>query len=43
MPDPAALRQAINARLRTLAREGAQLQLTDLQRQFSYDRFLTRV
>jgi hypothetical protein len=41
--DPAALRQGINARLRTLAREDPQLQLTDLQRQFSYDRFLTRV
>lgn len=41
--DPAALRQAINARLRALAREDPQLQLTDLQRQFAYDRFLTRV
>ena len=41
--DPAALRQAINARLRVLAREDPQLQLTDLQRQFAYDRFLTRV
>jgi hypothetical protein len=41
--DPAALRQAINARLRVLVGEGPQLQLTDLQRQFAYDRFLTRV
>ncbi len=41
--DPAALRQAINARLRVLVREDPQLQLTDLQRQFAYDRFLTRV
>lgn len=41
--DPAALRQAINARLRVLVRQDPQLQLTDLQRQFAYDRFLTRV
>jgi hypothetical protein len=41
--DPAALRQAINARLRVLVGEDPQLQLTDLQRQFAYDRFLTRV
>ena len=41
--DPAALRQAINARLRALVGKDPQLQLTDLQRQFAYDRFLTRV
>jgi hypothetical protein len=41
--DPDALRQAINARLRALVGEDPQLQLTDLQRQFAYDRFLTRV
>ena len=41
--DPAALRQAINARLRVLVGDNLQLQLTDLQRQFAYDRFLTRV
>jgi len=41
--DPAALRQAVNARLRVLVGEDPQLQLTDLQRQFAYDRFLTRV
>jgi hypothetical protein len=41
--DPAALRQAINERLRALVREDSQLQLADLQRQFAYDRFLTRV
>jgi hypothetical protein len=31
-PDPAALRQATNARLRVPVREDSQLQLTDLQR-----------
>jgi hypothetical protein len=41
--DPAALRQAINARLRVLVREDPQLQPTDLQRQFACDRFLPRV
>jgi Domain of unknown function (DUF1814). len=41
--DPAALRQAINERLRALVREDSRLQLADLQRQFAYDRFLTRV
>jgi hypothetical protein len=41
--DPAALRQAINARLRVLVSDDPQLQLTDLQRQVAYDRFLTRV
>jgi hypothetical protein len=41
--DPAALRQAVNARLRVLVGEDPQLQLSDLQRQFAYDRFLTRV
>lgn len=41
--DPAALRQAINERLRALVRDDPQMQLTDLQRQFAYDRLLTRV
>ena len=41
-PDPHALRSAIADRLRPLARERS-VQLTDLQRQFAYDRLLCRV
>lgn len=41
--DPAALRQAIADRLRQLARERPGAQLSDLQRQFAYDRLLARV
>lgn len=40
--DPLALRQALKDRLRRLADEGGG-QLTDLQRQFAYDRLLARV
>lgn len=40
--DPRALRQAVKDRLRRLVDEGRG-QLTDLQRQFAYDRLLTRV
>lgn len=41
--DPAALRQAITDRLRQLARGQPGTQLSDLQRQFAYDRLLARV
>jgi len=41
--DPRALRQAMTARLRTLAAERGGGQLSDLQRQFAYDRLLCRV
>ena len=41
--DPAALRRAIADRLRQLAHEQPGTQLTDLQRQFAYDRLLARV
>jgi hypothetical protein len=41
--DPAALRRAIADRLRQLAHERPGTQLTDLQRQFAYDRLLARV
>lgn len=41
--DPAALRRAITDRLRSLARERPQANLADLQRQFAYDRLLTRL
>jgi len=41
--DPAALRQAIADRLRQLARDRPGAQLSDLQRQFAYDRLLARV
>jgi len=41
--DPGALRQAIADRLRHLARDRAGAQLSDLQRQFAYDRLLARV
>ncbi|GAC1669988.1 MAG: hypothetical protein NVS9B8_13130 [Candidatus Limnocylindrales bacterium] len=41
--DPAALRQAITDRLRQLARERSRAQLSDLQRQFAYDRLLARL
>ncbi len=42
-PDPAALRQAIADRLRQVARDRSGAQLSDLQRQFAYDRLLARV
>ncbi len=41
--DPAALRQALTDRLRQLARDRPGAQLSDLQRQFAYDRLLARV
>jgi hypothetical protein len=41
--DPGALRQAIADRLRHLARGRPEAQLSDLQRQFAYDRLLARV
>jgi hypothetical protein len=41
--DPAALRQAVTDRLRKLARHRLGAQLSDLQRQFAYDRLLARV
>ncbi len=41
--DPQALRQAINDRLRGLARERRGSQLADLRRQFAYDGLLSRV
>jgi hypothetical protein len=41
--DPGALRQAIADRLRHLARDRPGAQLSDLQRQFAYDRLLARV
>ena len=41
--DPVALRQAITDRLRQLAQERPGAQLTDLQRQFAYDRLLVRL
>jgi hypothetical protein len=41
--DPGALRQAIADRLRHVARDRPGAQLSDLQRQFAYDRFLARV
>jgi len=40
---PQALRQAITDRLRQYTREHPGTQLTDLQRQFAYDRLLSRV
>ena len=40
---PYALRQAVDDRLRRLAREHPGAQLADLQRQFAYDRVLCRV
>lgn len=40
--DPTALRRAVTDRLRTLARD-RHAQLTDLQRQFAYDRLLARL
>lgn len=42
-PDPQALRQAVTDRLRRLASEREASQLADLQRQFAYDRLLSRV
>lgn len=41
--DPAALRQALTDRLRVLVRQRPGAQLADLQRQFAYDRLLSRV
>jgi Nucleotidyl transferase AbiEii toxin, Type IV TA system len=41
--DPGALRQAIADRLRHVARDRPGAQLSDLQRQFAYDRLLARV
>jgi hypothetical protein len=41
--DPAALRHALTDRLRELARGRPGVQLSDLQRQFAYDRLLARV
>jgi hypothetical protein len=41
--DPRALRQAVSARLRRLASERSGSQLSDLLRQFAYDRLLSRV
>lgn len=41
--DPAVLRQAVTDRLRQLARDRPGAQLSDLQRQFAYDRLLARV
>ncbi len=41
--DPQALRQAVNDRLRRLALGRPGTQLADLQRQFAYDRLLSRV
>lgn len=41
--DPRALRQAVTDRLRRLASERSGSQLSDLQRQFAYDRLLSRV
>lgn len=41
--DPRALRQAVTDRLRRLASERSGSQLSDLQRQFAYDRLLCRV
>lgn len=41
--DPGALRQAIADRLRRVARDRPGAQLSDLQRQFAYDRLLARV
>ncbi len=41
--DPAALRRAIADRLRQFAHERPGTQLSDLQRQFAYDRLLARV
>lgn len=42
-PDPSAFRQAVTDRLRQLARDRPGAQLSDLQRQFAYDRLLARV
>lgn len=42
-PDPAALRQALTDRLRLLVRQRPGAQLADLQRQFAYDRLLSRI
>lgn len=41
--DPRALRQAVTDRLRRLANERSASELSDLQRQFAYDRLLSRV
>jgi hypothetical protein len=41
--DPQAMRQAINDRLRRLMNDTPGTQLADLQRQFAYDRLLSRV
>ena len=41
--DPQAMRQAINDRLRRLPNDSPGTQLADLQRQFAYDRLLSRV
>ena len=41
--DPAALRQALTDRLRQLVLRIPGAQLADLQRQFAYDRLLSRV
>lgn len=41
--DPQAFRRALTERLRTLARERPNAQLQDLQRQFAYDRLLSRI
>jgi hypothetical protein len=41
--DPQALRQALNDRLRRLSAERPAAQLSDLHRQFAYDRLLCRV
>ena len=41
--DPRALRQAVADRLRRLANERSAGELSDLQRQFTYDRLLSRV
>jgi hypothetical protein len=41
--DPRALRQAVTDRLRRLANERSASELSDLQRQFAFDRLLSRV
>lgn len=42
-PSPAAFRRAVTDRLRRIARPHGPWQLTDLQRQFAYDRLLARL
>lgn len=41
--DPQAFRQAVTDRLRRIARANPAIQLQDLQRQFAYDRLLSRI